>query len=128
MDFDKYLDYKLHSALEKVSLKFNRTKNFTLKDCISLLSDYGMSFETSLLDVSRYVPQKGNDFSSIEAFTKGFIKGEDSHIIVVVREHRLDIFVLEFKHYLLSNYFSLNIDNSIMDILYQLECMKSIDK
>ena len=128
MDFNKYLDFKLHEALNKVSKKFGRTKNFTLKDCISLLSDYGMTFESDLLKVSQYIPSKGNDFSSINKFTKGFISDESSNIVVCIIDKHLEVFVFEFNNYLLSNYFSLNIDNNVMDILYQLECMKSIDK
>lgn len=128
MDYNNYLDYKLHEALNKVSKKFGRTKNFTLKDCIDLLSDYGMTFETDLDNIYKFVPTKGNDFTNISTFTKGFINEKDSHIVVCVIEKHLEIFVFGFKSYLLTNYFSLNINNNILDILYQFECMKLIDK
>lgn len=124
---DSYLEYKINEARNKVFLKFNRIKNFTLEDVINLLSDYGKTFETTLDNLSCFITHKGNDFSSIKSFTKGFILDEEAHVLVCASNKHLDVFVVSFKHYLLANYFSLNINQDILNILYMLEVMKTVD-
>ena len=126
---DKYLNYKLNKAKDKIYNKFNRLSNFSLEDIIDLLNDYGNTFETTLENAKMFLPTKGNDFTSIQTFTKGFILSEEfSHILVTVFDKHFEVFVLEFKNNKLINYFSLNINEQVLEILYLLEVIKYLDK
>jgi len=126
---DKYLNYKLNKAKDKIYNKFNRSSNFSLDDIIDLISDYGKTFETTLINAKMFLPTKGNDFTSIQTFTKGFIQSEEfSHILVTVFDKHFEVFVLEFKNDKLTNYFSLNINEQVLEILYLFEVIKYLDK
>lgn len=126
--YNSYLNYELNKAKNHLYQKFNRTSNFTYEDCLEVLNTFGTTFETNLAKISNYLPTKGNDFTSIETFTKGFISNSKAKIVVTMTDMRMEVFVLEFKNKYLNNYFSLNINNDILKILYLLEEMKSIDK
>ena len=126
---DKYLNYKLNKAKDKIYNKFNRLSNFSLEDIIDLLNDYGNTFETTLENAKMFLPTKGNDFTSIQTFTKGFVLSEEfSHILVTVFDKHFEVFVLEFKNNKLTNYFSLNINEQVLEILYLFEVIKYLDK
>lgn len=126
--YNSYLNYELNKAKNYLYQKFNKTSNFTYNDCLEVLNTFGTTFETNLVKISNYLPTKGNDFTSIETFTKGFISNPCAKILITMTEKRMEVFVLEFRNKYLNNYFSLNINNDILKILYLLEEMKSIDK
>lgn len=125
---DKYLNYKLSIAKDKIFNKFNRLSNFSLEDIMSILKDFGNTFETTLDNVQMFLPTKGNDFTSIKTFTKGFIDSDNYHILVTVFDKHFEVFVVELQNNKLSNYFSLNINEQVLDILYIFEEIKSLDK
>lgn len=123
-----YLNKKLDSARKHINEKFGDKHYYSYEDILSLLKEFGTVFETTLDNVSQFIPSKGNDFTSIETFTKGFIKQDNAKILVLIQEKHFEVFVIELNKNLFTNYFSLNIDNNVLEILYYLESMKCVDK
>ncbi len=120
-----YLNKKLSSARAHINLKYGDKKYYSYEDVLSVLNEFGNAFETTLESVSNFIPSKGNDFTSIETFTKGFIKSNNYKILVLVCDKHFEVFVIELNKNLFTNYYSLNINNNVLEILYYLESMKS---
>lgn len=123
-----YLEKKLSQARTHINLKYGDKKYYSYEDVLALLNEFGNAFETTLDNVFNFVPSKGNDFTNIESFTKGFIKSSNAKILVLVSEKHFEVFVIELNKNLFINYYSLNINNNVLEILYYLESMKFIDK
>lgn len=123
-----YLTNKLSSARAHINLKYGDKKYYYYEDVLSLLNEFGNAFETTLDSVSNFIPSKGNDFTDIKSFTKGFVKSNNAKILVLVCEKHFEVFVIELDKNLFINYYSLNINNNVLEILYYLESMKFIDK
>ncbi len=124
---DKYLEYKINQAKNKIYSRLDN--NIDLKSIINLLNDYGNTFETTLENISMILPTKGNDFSSIKTFTKGFVQSDlNSHILVTVFQKHFEVFVVEIKNNKLVNYYSVNINEEVLEILYIFEALKRFDK
>ncbi len=124
---DKYLEYKINQAKNKIYSRLDN--NIDLKSIINLLNDYGNTFETTLDNISMFLPTKGNDFNSIKTFTKGFVQNEEnSHILVTVFQKHFEVFVVEIENNKLVNYYSVNINEEVLEILYIFEALKRFDK
>ncbi len=123
-----YLNKKLSEARAHINLKYGDKKYYSYEDVLSLLNEFGNAFETTLDSVSNFIPSKGNDFTDIKSFTKGFVKSNNAKILVLVCEKHFEVFVIELDKNLFINYYSLNINNNVLEILYYLESMKFIDK
>lgn len=123
-----YLNKKLTFARDHINLKFGDKKYYSYEDVLALLNEFGNAFESDLDNISNFIPSKGNDFSSVSAFTKGFITSDNYKILVLVSDKHFEVFVIELKKNLFMNYYSLNINNSVLEILYYLESMKFVDK
>lgn len=123
-----YLNKKLSFARDHINLKYGDKKYYSYEDVLALLNEFGNAFESDLDNISNFIPSKGNDFSSINAFTKGFITSDNYKILVLVSDKHFEVFVIELKKNLFMNYYSLNINNSVLEILYYLESMKFVDK
>jgi hypothetical protein len=95
---------------------------------LDLLKEFGSTFETDLINLFNYVPTKGNDFTNIKAFTKGFIDNEDASIYVLILDKHFEVFVFDFQKNMLANYYSLNVNDKVLEICYYLEVMKFVDK
>ncbi len=128
MDIHNYLNYKIRNCKNHIIDRFGNKNYYSLEDVIDLLKEFGHPFETNLENLFNYVPSKGNDFTSIASFTKGFIKGDNYKIYVLLLEKHFEVFVLELNKNFLTNYFSLNINNEVLEICYYLEAMKFVDK
>ncbi len=123
-----YLNKKLSEARAHINLKYGDKKYYSYEDVLALLNEFGNAFETTLDSVSNFIPSKGNDFTDIKSFTKGFVKSNNAKILVLVCEKHFEVFVIELDKNLFINYYSLNINNNVLEILYYLESMKFIDK
>jgi len=123
MDIDNYLKFKLSNAKNHIFEKFGDKRFYSFEDCMDLLKEFGNPFETTLENASNFIPSKGNDFTSIEAFTKGFIKSDNYKIIVLLLENHFELFVLALDKNFIESYYSLNINNKVLDICYYLEIM-----
>lgn len=128
MDLDNYLNFKLHNAKNHIIDRFGNKHYYSKEDVLDLLKEFGSTFETDLINLFNYVPTKGNDFTNIKAFTKGFIDNEDASIYVLILDKHFEVFVFDFQKNMLANYYSLNINDKVLEICYYLEAMKFVDK
>ncbi len=119
-----YIKEKLIEARNHINFKYGDKRMYFYKDVLSCFNEYGKCFESDLLSVSRYIPQKGNDTTSIKKFTKGFIDNENSKIIVLLLDKGFEVFVISLDKSIFLNFYSLNINNFTLKLSFYLEVMK----
>ncbi|MCR5787179.1 MAG: hypothetical protein K6G28_05715 [Acholeplasmatales bacterium] len=124
MDILEYQNKKINEACNHIKLRFGSKHYYSYDDVLDLLKEFGNPFESDLVNVSNFIPSKGNDFTNINTFTKGFITEEDYKIVVLMLDKHFEVLVFGLtKGNFLNSYYSLNINNEVLNICYFLECM-----
>jgi hypothetical protein len=124
MNILEYRNNKIKEADEHIKLRFGILKYYSFDDVLLLLKEFGNPFETTLEQLAAFVPSKGNDFTDIKTFTKGFIDSDNYKIVVLMLNKHIEVFVFGLvKGNFLNSYYSLNINNEVLNICYFLEAM-----
>ena len=122
------IDRYLLDAKNKVIEKFGNKKYYTYFEALEILKEDLFYFEIDLDDCYRFLSNpKMYDFTSVETFSKGFIKGKHKIYAIKINKH-FNVLILEYGDFkILTNYYFAEVNKQIIKYCFILEALKKED-